>query len=161
MRHSSQSTVKIGITGPPGAGKSTLVYCLASLFLNEGSKVGIIAVDPSSPFTGGALLGDRVRMGELSGNGQVYFRSMASRGATGGLSSATDNVSMVLDAFEQLGVELTAAAATGLFVAIAMDTGWFRFERTSAATFRAGARRCVAVAGPTAACGRGRPGWSW
>ena len=91
--------VKIGITGPPGAGKSTLVYCLASLFLNEGSKVGIIAVDPSSPFTGGALLGDRVRMGELSGNGKVYFRSMASRGATGGLSSATDNVSMVLDAF--------------------------------------------------------------
>lgn len=91
--------VKIGITGPPGAGKSTLVYCLASLFTAEGSKVGIIAVDPTSPFTGGALLGDRVRMGDLPGDGQVYFRSMASRGATGGLSSATGNVSMALDAF--------------------------------------------------------------
>lgn len=93
------NTVKIGITGPPGAGKSTLVYCLSSLFISEGKKVGIIAVDPSSPFTGGALLGDRVRMGELPSGGQVYFRSMASRGASGGLSSATDNVSMVLDAF--------------------------------------------------------------
>jgi LAO/AO transport system kinase len=91
--------VKVGITGPPGAGKSTLVYCLTSLFVNEGSKVGIIAVDPSSPFTGGALLGDRVRMGELPKDGQVYFRSMASRGASGGLSSATDNVSRVLDTF--------------------------------------------------------------
>ncbi len=91
--------VKIGITGPPGAGKSTLVYCLASLLSSKGQKTGIIAVDPSSPFTGGALLGDRVRMGELSGANQVFFRSMASRGATGGLSSATDNVSAVLDAF--------------------------------------------------------------
>jgi len=95
----SGHAVKLGITGPPGAGKSTLVNRLTRRFLDEGRKVGIVAVDPSSPYTGGALLGDRVRMNEFPGGGSVYFRSMATRGATGGLSAATDNVAVVLDAF--------------------------------------------------------------
>ncbi len=92
-------TLRIGVTGPPGAGKSTLVNGLVHEFLSRDKRIGIIAVDPSSPFTGGALLGDRVRMNEFPIGGQVFFRSMATRGATGGLSSGTDNVSVVLDAF--------------------------------------------------------------
>jgi LAO/AO transport system kinase len=91
--------VRIGITGPPGAGKSTLVNCLAHSFVSQQKKAAVIAVDPSSPFTGGALLGDRVRMNEFSPNGGVYFRSMATRGAAGGLAGATDNVAATLDAF--------------------------------------------------------------
>ena len=92
-------TLRIGITGPPGAGKSTLVNRLAHEYTDAGRTVGIIAVDPTSPFTGGALLGDRVRMNELSSQGGVYFRSMATRGASGGLASATDNVAVVMEAF--------------------------------------------------------------
>ncbi|MFH1687569.1 MAG: methylmalonyl Co-A mutase-associated GTPase MeaB [bacterium] len=91
--------LRIGVTGPPGAGKSTLVNCLAHHYLDRDKRVGIIAVDPTSPFTGGALLGDRVRMHEFPTGGQVYFRSMASRGASGGLSEATNNVTVALDAF--------------------------------------------------------------
>lgn len=90
-------SLRVGITGPPGAGKSTLVNRLAGLFTRRDNKVGIIAVDPSSPFTGGALLGDRVRMN--SGSDNIYFRSMATRGASGGLASSTDNVAIVMDAF--------------------------------------------------------------
>ena len=92
-------SVRIGITGPPGSGKSTLVNGLAHLFLKNGKRVGILAVDPSSPFTGGALLGDRVRMNEFPTDGRIYFRSMATRGATGGLSAASDDVAIVYDAF--------------------------------------------------------------
>lgn len=91
--------IRIGITGPPGAGKSTLVNGLVHQFLAQQKKVGIVAVDPTSPFTGGALLGDRVRMNEFPTDGSVFFRSMATRGHTGGLSAATSNVSVVLDAF--------------------------------------------------------------
>lgn len=92
-------SIRIGFTGPPGAGKSTLVNVLARRFLDSGRKVGIIAVDPSSPFSGGALLGDRVRMADFPGDGSFFFRSMATRGATGGLASATDNVTLLYDAF--------------------------------------------------------------
>lgn len=95
----SGTALRVGITGPPGAGKSTLVNRLASQFIQKDHKVGIVAVDPSSPFTGGALLGDRVRMNDFAGIEKVYFRSMATRGASGGLASATDNVAVVLDAF--------------------------------------------------------------
>ncbi|MCH7947050.1 MAG: methylmalonyl Co-A mutase-associated GTPase MeaB [candidate division Zixibacteria bacterium] len=92
-------STKIGITGPPGAGKSTLVNSLVHKFIDSGNKVGILAVDPTSPFTGGALLGDRVRMNEFPIDGRVYFRSMATRGSSGGLSAATDNATLALGAF--------------------------------------------------------------
>jgi len=91
--------VKIGFTGPPGAGKSSLVNCTAKLLAAQNKKIGIIAVDPTSPFTGGALLGDRIRMKDLPSDGSVFIRSMATRGSTGGLAVATDNATIALDAF--------------------------------------------------------------
>ena len=103
--------LRIGITGPPGSGKSTLVNALTHEFLKEGKRIGIIAVDPTSPFTGGALLGDRVRMNEFPADGRVYFRSMATRGATGGLAAATDNVTVVYDAF---GFDITLVETVGV-----------------------------------------------
>ncbi len=104
-------SVRIGITGPPGSGKSTLVNGLAHLLLRDKKKVGILAVDPSSPFTGGALLGDRVRMNEFPTDGSIYFRSMATRGATGGLSAASDDVAIVYDAF---GFDVTIMETVGV-----------------------------------------------
>ncbi|MEW5993528.1 MAG: methylmalonyl Co-A mutase-associated GTPase MeaB [Candidatus Zixiibacteriota bacterium] len=103
--------VRIGLTGPPGAGKSTLVNALTHEFVGAGKKVGIIAVDPTSPFTGGALLGDRIRMNEFASDGRVYFRSMATRGATGGLAAATGNVAVVYDAF---GFDVTLIETVGV-----------------------------------------------
>ncbi len=89
----------IGITGSPGAGKSTLTDKLTHLIRKKGLSVGIIAVDPSSPFTGGAMLGDRVRMSRLSVDPGVFIRSMATRGFLGGMAKATSEVVKVLDAF--------------------------------------------------------------
>ena len=88
----------LGITGPPGAGKSTFVSQLAKSYRRTGWRVGIIAVDPSSPFSGGAILGDRIRMADLYTDPDVFIRSMATRGALGGLSRATIDAVDVLDA---------------------------------------------------------------
>src|SRR5436190_935639 len=88
----------IGITGPPGAGKSSLVDKLAAFYRKSGERVGIIAVDPSSPFTGGAILGDRIRMQALSLDKGVFIRSMATRGNLGGLARSTVEAVAILDA---------------------------------------------------------------
>jgi LAO/AO transport system kinase len=89
---------RLGITGAPGTGKSTLVDRLASQYRAEGKSVGIIAVDPSSPFTGGAILGDRIRMQGHATDSGIFIRSMATRGYLGGLAQATGDVSLLLDA---------------------------------------------------------------
>jgi GTPase len=104
-------SLRIGITGPPGAGKSTLVNCLITEFIKLDKKIGVVAVDPTSPFTGGALLGDRVRMNEFSGDNHVYFRSMATRGASGGLTAATNNVTVIYDAY---GFDITLIETVGV-----------------------------------------------
>src|SRR5438552_8326942 len=88
----------IGITGSPGAGKSTLVAALAKHYRKQRKRVGIIAVDPTSPFTGGAILGDRIRMADLYTDRGVFIRSMATRGFMGGLAKATNDVVDLLDA---------------------------------------------------------------
>jgi LAO/AO transport system kinase len=92
------SSLVIGITGAPGAGKSTLVDRLAAFYRAHGERVGIIAVDPSSPFTGGALLGDRIRMQGMATDPGIFIRSMASRGHLGGVSRATVDAVAILDA---------------------------------------------------------------
>jgi LAO/AO transport system kinase len=89
---------RIGITGAPGTGKSTLVDRLAACYRGQGKSVGIIAVDPSSPFTGGAILGDRIRMQGLATDEGTFIRSMATRGYLGGLAQATGDAALVLDA---------------------------------------------------------------
>ncbi len=96
-RHAGRAHV-VGITGVPGSGKSTLVTCLAKAVRAGGRTVGVVAVDPSSPFSGGAILGDRVRMSELTGDDGVFIRSMATRGSLGGLARATLEAVDVLDA---------------------------------------------------------------
>ena len=95
--HSGRARV-VGLTGAPGAGKSTLVDGLAAQYRKRQKTVGIIAIDPTSPFTGGAILGDRIRMQSHSGDHGTFIRSMATRGSLGGLSSTTADVATVLDA---------------------------------------------------------------
>jgi len=90
--------LRIGLTGPPGVGKSTTVDELTSVFLARGEKVAIVAVDPTSPFTGGALLGDRIRMAKMAEGNRVFMRSMATRGTSGGLARATQDAVDLLDA---------------------------------------------------------------
>src|SRR5207245_1998565 len=88
----------IGVTGPPGTGKSTLVDRIVQNYRAQGKKVAVLAIDPTSPISGGAVLGDRVRMLDHSLDSNVYIRSMASRGDEGGLSKATRNAVRILDA---------------------------------------------------------------
>ena len=88
----------IGITGPPGCGKSTLITQLVKRYRSTGSRVGVVAVDPTSQVTGGALLGDRIRMGDLASDPEVFIRSMATRGHFGGVARATEDVVRILDA---------------------------------------------------------------
>src|SRR5579872_2748180 len=92
------NSYRIGITGAPGTGKSTLVDRLAAHYRSEGKTVGIIAVDPSSPFTGGAILGDRIRMQGHASDTGIFVRSMATRGYLGGLAQATGDAALLLDA---------------------------------------------------------------
>jgi LAO/AO transport system kinase len=115
---------RIGFTGPPGSGKSTLVDKLTLRLSGEGKKVGIIAVDPTSPFTGGALLGDRIRMQSLAASKDVYIRSMASRGSFGGLATTTKEVALILDAFGKdfVIIETVGVGQVELDVANTCDT---------------------------------------
>lgn len=98
LHHHATGAHVLGITGPPGSGKSTLVAALTAQYRKSGRTVGIIAVDPSSAFTGGAILGDRIRMSPLAGDPGVFIRSIATRGALGGLSRAALDAITVLDA---------------------------------------------------------------
>src|SRR5690606_8568217 len=90
----------VGITGAPGTGKSTVVNALTRTLRDRGQTVGVIAVDPTSPFSGGAVLGDRIRMVDLAGDRGVFIRSMANRGSLGGLEATTGDVARVLDTTE-------------------------------------------------------------
>jgi len=114
----------IGITGPPGAGKSTLVQRLAQAYRKQGRRVGIVAVDPSSPFTGGAILGDRIRMAEIYTDPGVFIRSMATRGALGGLARSTSDAVDVLDAagFDVVVIETVGVGQDEVDIVRAADT---------------------------------------
>lgn len=115
---------RIGITGPPGAGKSTLTEQLVRAYRERGLKVAVIAVDPTSPFTGGALLGDRIRMESVSLDPGVFIRSMATRGAQGGLATTTEEVADVLEAFgfDRILIETVGVGQTELDVAATAET---------------------------------------
>ena len=109
----------LGVTGAPGTGKSSLVNQLALHFRGEGKRVAILAVDPSSPFTGGAVLGDRVRMRDLAGDAGVFIRSMATRGSLGGLAQATAAMAQVFDAagFDVVIIETVGAGQSEVDIA--------------------------------------------
>ena len=115
---------RIGVTGPPGAGKSSLVAQMAQRFREAERTVGVVAVDPTSPFSGGALLGDRIRMNDLATDPGIFIRSMATRGSLGGLATATGEVVDLMDAFglDRLLVETVGVGQTELEIQGAADT---------------------------------------
>ncbi len=114
----------IGVTGAPGTGKSSLVAALTKQFRASGKRVGVIAVDPTSPFTGGAILGDRIRMREVSLDEEVFIRSMAARGSLGGLSRATRDATRAMDAagFEIILIETVGAGQNEVEIVRAAHT---------------------------------------
>ena len=127
MRQISPKTDRaytVGLTGPPGAGKSSLADRLTALIRETGASVGIIAVDPSSPYSGGALLGDRIRMQGHALDPEVFIRSMATRGSRGGLARATSEVVKLLDAFGKawILIETVGVGQTELQIATTADT---------------------------------------
>lgn len=115
---------RFGVTGPPGAGKSSLIAALAALLRARGEEVAIVAVDPTSPFSGGALLGDRIRMNDLSTDPGIFIRSMATRGSLGGLAATTREVIDLLDAFgfPNILVETVGVGQTELEIASTADS---------------------------------------
>ncbi|GAB3018459.1 methylmalonyl Co-A mutase-associated GTPase MeaB [Natronobiforma cellulositropha] len=121
--HTGNATV-VGITGSPGAGKSTLVDKLAEHYRERGETVGVVAIDPSSPFSGGAVLGDRIRMASTVGDMDVFVRSMSARGRLGGLSSATADAVVAMDAFgkDRILVETVGAGQNEIDVVRTADT---------------------------------------
>lgn len=121
--HSGRAHI-IGVTGAPGTGKSTLVTALAQSYRAAGMTVAIVAIDPTSPFTGGALLGDRVRMRALAGDSGVFVRSMATRGSLGGLSKTTGDVVTVMDAagFDRIIVETVGVGQAEVEIASTAHT---------------------------------------
>ncbi len=121
--HTGQAHL-IGITGAPGTGKSTLVTGLVQSYRAAGQRVAVLAVDPTSPFTGGALLGDRVRMSRLSGDPGVFIRSMATRGNLGGLAAATADVAHLLDAagYERILIETVGVGQAEVEIAATAHT---------------------------------------
>lgn len=121
--HTGQARV-VGVTGAPGTGKSSLVNALARVYRRDGLTVGILAVDPTSPFSGGAILGDRIRMGELSGDRGAFIRSMATRGSLGGLAHATRDAVRVLDAagFDVILIETVGAGQSEIDIVLTAQT---------------------------------------
>jgi LAO/AO transport system kinase len=115
---------RVGVTGPPGAGKSTLLATLAAAYRGSDERVGVVAVDPTSPFSGGALLGDRIRMNDLATDPGIFIRSMATRGSVGGLATTTREVIDLMDAFgfERVLVETVGVGQTELEITGAADT---------------------------------------
>jgi LAO/AO transport system kinase len=114
----------IGLTGSPGAGKSTMIACLINLFKAENKKVAVIAIDPTSPFTGGSILGDRVRMQEHVLNPNVFIRSMATRSYLGGISKETKNAVLILDAcgYDVVIIETVGVGQTEIDIVKIADT---------------------------------------
>lgn len=124
IANSFGKSYRIGITGPPGAGKSTLTNQLVKLLLEKNYRVGVIAIDPTSPFTGGALLGDRIRMNEIGLHPNVFIRSMATRGSLGGLSRYASEAGDIFDAanFDYTIFETVGVGQSELDVANTVDT---------------------------------------
>jgi LAO/AO transport system kinase len=118
------STVRVGFTGPPGAGKSSLLAGLAANYRAREENIGVVAVDPTSPYSGGALLGDRIRMNDLATDPGIFIRSMATRGSLGGLATTSKEVIDLMDAygFHRVLVETVGVGQTELEITAAADT---------------------------------------
>jgi GTPase len=118
------SAIRVGFTGPPGAGKSSLVAAATTAYRGDDEYIGVVAVDPTSPYSGGALLGDRIRMTDISTDPRVFIRSMATRGSLGGLATTTKEVVDLMDGFgfDRILIETVGVGQTELAITAAADT---------------------------------------